>query len=396
METFDFVNPTRVIFGAGSVERVGAEAKGLGQKALLVVGKGHASRSGLIDRVGALLAGEGIGLTHLGGIDPNPRLHSVVEGIRLCKENSVDFVIGLGGGSVMDISKVIAAGVYYEGDPWDMIHHGQEPYVPPERALPTLMVPTLAATGSEMNGNAVITNMETLEKSYVSEVCLYPRLSIVDPVLTCSVPPDQTAYGAADIIAHVIEAYFNGADDTPLQDRIQEGIILTVMENASKAIEYPDDLSARANLQWASVVALNGWAHAGSENAFPIHAIEHALSAHYDIAHGAGLAIVMPAWMKATCETRVEKYIQFAERVYGVDPRGMSESAVVGEGIERFETFLGSIGSPIRLKDEGIPAERLDRISDDVIRVSGDKRGRLSGRPTLDRDGVRRVYELAR
>ncbi len=397
MESFVFHNPVKLRFGPGEVQRVGEEASLIGHRALLVTGKGHAKKSGLLDRVTGLLESAGVTVTHLGGVDPNPRLASVKEGIARCNEHDVQLVIALGGGSVMDCSKVIAAAVLYPGDPWDIIHHGQEPYFPPTESLPTMTVPTLAATGSDMNANAVITNAETKEKSFVGgEPCMYPRTCVADPELTLSVPAWPTACGAADIIAHVLESYFSGADDTPVQDRIQEGIVLTVMELAPRLIAEPDDLAGRTNLQWASIVALNGWAQAGSGGTFAMHHIEHAVSAKTDLAHGAGLAILMPAWMKIACEHRLEKYIQFAERVFGVNSNGREPKAVAHDGIACLENFLSEIGLPVRFSDAEIEPDLFESFADDAIRITGDEHGRLGGRPQLDHDGVLDVLNAAK
>ena len=397
MEAFTFWNPVKLLFGPGMVERVGIEAKAIAGRALLVSGKGSAERSGLLARVQELLEKEGIAVTHLKGVDPNPRLHSVKGGIRLCKENDVELVIALGGGSVMDCSKVIAAGVLYPGDPWDIVRHGQHPWVPPTESLPTMTIPTLAATGSEMNSNAVITNTETCEKCFASkQACMYPRVCVADPALTCTVPPNHTAYGAADTIAHVLESYLNGADDVPIQDRFQEGIMQTVMGYAPKAVTEPNDLDARTHLQWAGIVALNGWAQAGSGGNFAMHQIEHVLSAHYDIAHGAGLAVLMPAWMKLACLSRMEKYVQFASRVFGISAEERDPESVARDGINCFDSFLRDLGIATRLSELGIGTDRFDRICDDILRISGDKKGLLPRRPPLDRDGIMKVLDLAK
>ncbi len=335
-------------------------------------------------------------MMQLNGVQPNPRLSLIRDGMQICQESGVDLVVGLGGGSVMDTAKAIAAGVRYGGDPWDMTRHGQKPYVPPREALPTMMIPTLAATGSEMNPNAVISNPETTEKCPISAPCLYPRVTIADPALTCSVPRSQTAYGAADIIAHVLESYASGVDDTPLNDRIQEGVILTVLEQAPKAVADPQDIGARTHLQWASIVALNGWAQAGTSNLFPMHYIEHVISAHYDIAHGAGLAIVMPAWMRVACEERADRYAQFAARVFGVSSEGGDADRVAREGIDRFVQALKDLGLPTRFGSAGVPADQFEVMAAEILRISAAPDGLLPGRPPLDKAGVLRVLEGAR
>ena len=396
MDAFTFWNPVKLVFGPGVAAQAGVEAKALGSRALLVTGRGHVERSGLLARIEGLLRDAGMAVFHLKGVDPNPRIGSVREGVRLCREHNVDLVIGLGGGSCMDCAKAVAAGALYEDDPWNMVRRGADQYAPATQSLPTMMIPTLAATGSEMNPNAVLTNPEAGVKSFVSnQPCMFPKTSLADPELTLSVPADQTANGAADIIAHVLESYFNGADDTPVQDRIQEGIVQTVMEYAPKAIAEPGDIDARTQLQWASIVGLNGWAHAGSGGNFTMHHIEHVLSARYDIAHGAGLAILMPAWMKFACPTRLEKYVQFATRVFGVSDGDRDPESVAHDGIHCFDAFLQGMGLPTRLGDAGIGNERLDAIAEDAIAVTGDASGRLPGRLPVTASDVRRVLELA-
>lgn len=396
MDDVAYWNPTRVVFGPGVIERLGVEVAGIGSHALLVSGRSSAERSGLLGRATKLLEREGVGVTHLRGVAPNPRLSSLEQGIELCRSQAIDVVVGLGGGSCLDCAKAIAGGALYPGDPWDMVRHGQTPYVPPAEALPTVMVPTLAAAGSEMNCNAVITNEETEEKCFTSgQACLYPRVCVVDPELTRTVSTEQTAYGAVDTIAHVLEPYLNGPDRAPLQDRLQESVMLTAMEHAPKAMTDPDDLDARTQLQWASIVAQNGWVHAGSRGNFAMHQIEHAISAHYDIAHGAGLAIVMPAWMKVACESRLGKYVQFAQRVFGAPTADRDPIAVARDGLQFFENYLRGLGVPLRLAEAGIGGERFERMCDDILRISGNEKGLLPGRPALDADGIMRVLRLA-
>jgi alcohol dehydrogenase len=397
MQPIEFLNTTKLLFGPGMIEKIGAEAKAIGQKALLVTGKGSVERTGVLTRVVALLEEAGVSVTHLNGVDPNPRITSVREGVKLCRENDIDLVIALGGGSVMDCSKVIAAGVPMEADPWEMINHGQAEPAIPTSSLPTIMAPTLAATGSDMNANAVITNVEAKQKSYVAgHACMYPVVAVVDPELTLTVPPIHTAYGAIDTISHVFEAYFNGADDAPLTDRMQEAVMLTVLEQAPVALSHPDDLSARTNLQWASIVALNGWAHVGSKGPFVCHQMEHVLSAYTDIAHAAGLAILMPAWLKCNHGERLDRAVQFAERLFGIDPTDRDPKSVARDGIACFEEFLKELGVATRLSELDIGPENFDAMATDTITISGDATGCVPGRPPLDKAAVLRVFEAAK
>jgi alcohol dehydrogenase YqhD (iron-dependent ADH family) len=385
MQAFDFHNPTRVAFGPGRVKRIGDEARTIGKKAFLVTGTGSARRSGAYDRVRDSLAAAGVEVVDFAGVVPNPRIEHLREAAAALKAATCDFVIGLGGGSVMDFAKAAAATPYYAGDPWDMFQHGQRRARRPERALPIVTIPTLAATASEMNDGAVLTNLATTEKSYVTAPCLYPALAVIDPELTVTVPPDQTANGAIDTITHALEAYFSGPDDTPLQDRIQEGIVHTVIEHAPRAVANGEDLAARTHLQWASVVALNGWAHAGAGGGFPMHFIEHVITAHTDVAHGAGLAVVGLGWMRVAHPARPEKYAQLARRVFAVDEADDAKAAKLLSAA--YARFIDEIGAPTRLEELGATADQIDRLAEDTIKVYG-HRGRIAGRPSLDRAGI--------
>jgi len=380
---FSFQNPTNIIFGTGTLSQLGKTVLQYGKKALLVTGGGSVRRNGTFDRALASLSAAGITAVECSGVEPNPRLSTVVRGGEIARSEGCDVVVALGGGSTMDAAKVMAAAVYYEGDPWNMIAHGQRGRRLPDRALPVITVPTLAATGSEMNSGAVITNEQTTVKSYVTAPCLYPKAAIVDPSLTVSVPPDQTAFGICDLITHVTESYFNGVDGTPLQDRFAEGVVLTAMEWGPKAVADGGDLEARAQVQWASVVALNGWVQAGTAGAYPVHMIEHVLSAHHDIAHGAGLAVLNPAWMRFAARSRPARFAGFAQRIFGLPLKHPEDRDAAGEGIDRFEAFLRLIGCPIRLSEAGIGDALLERYAGDTVHVAHDDEGRLPGRPAM-------------
>jgi alcohol dehydrogenase len=380
---FEFRNPTRLVFGAGGLSRLGEVARAHGKRALLVTGGGSVKRSGVFERAVSSLKAAGVSVAECSGVEPNPRLSSVVRGAQIARGEGCDVVIGLGGGSTMDAAKVMAAAAFYEGDPWDMIYHGQAEVRCPTRALPIVTVPTLAATGSEMNNGAVITNEKTTEKSFVIADCLYPQTALVDPELTLSVPQDQTAFGVCDLITHVTEGYFNGVDGTPLQDRFAEGVILTAMEWGPKAVANGGDITARAQVQWASVVALNGWVQVGVNAAYPVHMIEHVLSAHHDIAHAAGLAVVNPAWMRFAAQSRPARFVQFGQRVFGLPAKGPEDADCAREGVDRFEAFLRSIGCPTRLSQLGIGEAMLPRYAHDTVRIVHDEAGRLPGRPPM-------------
>ena len=380
---FESYNPTRLIFGAGALSRLGEVVLKYGKKALIVTGGGCVKRNGTFGRAVASLKAAGIAFAECDGVEPNPRISTVRRGAQIARNEGCDVIIALGGGSTMDASKVMAAAYYYDGDPWDMIHHGQpDPHIP-TRALPVITVPTLAATGSEMNMGAVISNEETREKSFAQTECLYPKVALVDPELTVTVPKDQTAYGVCDLITHVTEGYFNGVDGTPMQDRFAEGVLLTAMEWGPKAIADGHDLEARAQVQWASIVALNGWVNAGTNGGYPVHMIEHTLSAHHDVAHGAGLSVVNPSWMRFAARHRPDKFVQFAERIFGLKAKGLDDLDCALQGVDRFEGFLKDIGCPTRLPELKIDDTLITRYAQDTLRIIHDENGNLPGRPAM-------------
>lgn len=390
---FEFHNPTHLIFGAGVLSKLGEEVRKHGKKALIVTGGGSVKRSGVFDRAVASLKEAGVSVVECAGVEPNPRITSVRRGAQVARAESCDVVIALGGGSTMDASKVIAAAALYDGDPWNLIGHGQDNWVIPTRALPIITVPTLAATGSEMNKGAVISNAETKVKSFVQADCLFPKVALVDPELTLTVPKDQTAYGVCDIITHVTEGYFTGVDGTPIQDRFAEGVIINAMEWGRKAVADGSDLEARTQVQWASIVALNGWVNTGTNYVPPVHMIEHALSAHHDITHGAGLAVVNPAYMRFAAKARPDRFAQFAQRIFGLSNNDSDHLSLALEGIDRFENFLRSIGCPTRLSELGIGDRLFAQYAADAVLVVRDKDGNLPGRPPLSKADIVTVLE---
>ncbi len=392
---FEFYNPTRLVFGAGKLSQLGEITAQYGKKALIVTGGGSVKKNGVFDRAVTSLKTAGIDYAECSGVEPNPRITSVARGAETARAEKCDVIIAIGGGSTMDASKVIAAAVLYDGNPWNLIAHGQENWVIPTQALPVITVPTLAATGSEMNCGAVISNDETKVKSFVQAECLYPKVAIVDPELTTTVPKDQTAYGVCDIITHVTEGYFTGIDGTPIQDRWAEGIIINAIEYGRKAVADGQDIEARTQVQWASIVALNGWVQAGVNMMPPVHMIEHALSAHHNITHGAGLAIINPAYMRFIARTRPERLAQFATRIFGILTAGKDEMTVAMEGIDAYEAFLKSIGCPTRLSEVGIDDELFEQYAEDAVLVVRDAEGNLPGRPALSKDDIVAVLKSA-
>jgi len=365
MNSFQFYNPTRIVFGEGKADQIGELAAQYGRTVLLVYGGGSIKRSGLYDRTIEKLSAQGLKVIELSGIEPNPRLTSVNAGITLCREHDVDLILAVGGGSVIDAAKAIAAGTLYDGDVWDF--YTNKAVV--QKALPIGTILTLAATGSEMNGGTVISHWEANLKRACGSPHLYPVFSILDPTLTYSVPRNQTVYGSIDIMSHVFEQYFSKTTNTPLQERFCESILQTVIENVVIAVEHPNDAAARANLMWCGTMALNGGQiSVGMENDWATHDIEHEVSAIYDIPHGAGLAVIFPNWMKYVYKERIDRFVQFATRVWGINGEGMSDEEIALAGIETTRSFFTRIGAESRLADFNIGAEQLDRMAEEAVR----------------------------
>ena len=392
MKNFEYYNPVRVIFGAGEVERCGKEAAKLGAKVCLVSYKELAFLAPLMERIERLLAAEGLSVFTFYEIEENPEITVVSAGADFCREKGVELVIGVGGGSAMDAAQAIAAGVYYEGDLWNMVYsrHSVVSAVPPERSLPTMMIPTLPATGSEMNLCAVVSNRALQEKSYIWALCLYPKVSIIDPELTVSLPPFQTACAAADTISHVLEIYLNGEDDSDLQHYFQEGVMRTVIDNVDKVLADPKNISARSHLQWAATCAINGWASPGDAWT-PIHQVGHVLTALYRVPHGASLSILMPAWMEVMAPRKPEIYARFATNVMGVQPVGKTQQEVIGEGIAAFRAFLKRIGTPLSLTDMKVTQPDIPLIVQNVVKVSFGSDGYLACNPPVSQEDIAQV-----
>jgi len=387
MNNFSFHNPTKIVFGRGTVSQLGELLKPYGKRVLLVYGGGSIKRNGLYDQVVSQLQGVGAEVRELPGVEPNPRLSSVHRGIEICREHGVEFILGVGGGSVIDAAKAIAAGVPYDGDVWDF--YVQKASV--GKALPLGAVLTLAATGTEMNGNTVITNWETKEKRGMGSIHVYPKFSILDPELTFTVPADQTANGIVDMMSHVFEQYFSLTKDTPLQERLCESILKTVVENGELAIREPNNYAARANLMLCGTYALNGgMISVGVEDDWASHEIEHAISAIYDIAHGAGLSIVFPNWMKYVYRAHIDRFVQYAIRVWNIDPSGKSDEEVALAGIQATRDFFTRIGAPATLGQLGIGREHLDEMAEHAVRF-----GPIGSFRRLGKDDVKAILEMA-
>jgi len=386
MDNFTFWNPTKLIFGKGQLQQLKAEVPKYGQKVLLVYGGGSIKRNGLYDDVMALLKEIDIETFELSGVEPNPRISTVRKGVEICKNESIDFILAVGGGSVIDCTKAIAAGAKYDGDAWDVvIKRGIV-----KDALPFGTVLTLAATGSEMNSGAVITNWETNEKYGWGSPHTFPKFSILDPVNTFTVPKDQTVYGIVDIMSHVFEHYFHQAEHTELQDRLCESILLTVMETAPKLVNDLENYEYRETILYCGTMALNGMVNMGFTGDWATHNIEHAVSAVYDIPHGGGLAILFPNWMKHNLNVNPSRFKKLAVRVFGVSTDGKTDEEIGLEGIEKLREFWNSIGAPSRLADYDIDGSKLDVMTDKAM-----IHGEFGNFKKLNRDDVFAIYEAS-
>lgn len=359
MENFEFLSPTKIIFGKGAEEQVGQEVKKYGKKILFHYGGGSIKRSGLYDRIVASLREAGVEFIELPGVKPNPRVSLVREGIKLCRNEGIDFILAVGGGSVIDSSKAIGVGVPYQGDVWDF-YSGK---AVPEETLPVGVVLTIPAAGSEASKSSVITNEDGWYKRGLNVEIIRPKFAIMNPELTFTLPSYQTACGASDIMAHIMERYFTHVPHVDLTDRLCEATLKTVIKNVPIVLERPNDYDARAEIMWASTIAHNDLLSTGRIGDWASHAIEHELSGIYDVAHGAGLAVVFPAWMKYVYKENIDKFVQFAVRVWNVDMDFEDPERTALEGIERLKNFYRSIGLPTTLKELGIPSDRLEEMA---------------------------------
>lgn len=336
MNNFIYDIPTKVYFGENQLEHLGKELNKYGKKVLLTYGGGSIKKSGLYDKIVAEIKNAGLELFELNGIDPNPRVSSVNAGADICKKEGIDVLLAVGGGSVLDCTKYIGAATYYDGDAWDILL-GKTPV---EKCLPVITVLTLAATGSEMDAGGVISNPDTKDKIGMIFPPMQPKVSFLDPTNTYTVSKFQTASGAADMLNHIMEVYFNMDQDLYMLDCVMEGLMKTVIKYAPIALAEPDNYEARANLMWTSSWAINGYINGGKRQAWSCHPMEHELSAIYDITHGLGLAILTPHWLEYTLdETTVSKFYQFGTNVFGIDA-GMEPMEVAKKSIELVKEFL--------------------------------------------------------
>lgn len=361
MNNFTFQSQTKIIFGQDTEKEIGKETLKYGKKVLLHFGGGSIKKIGLYDKVIASLKAENIEIYEFGGVEPNPRLSLVYEGIKLVRENSIDFILAVGGGSVIDSAKAIAMGAVYDGDVWDF-------YIGkafPTNCLPVGTVLTIPAAGSESSASSVITNMETKLKCGCTNDVMTPKFSILNPQTTYSLPPYQVACGVADIMAHMMERYFVNTKCVDVTDRMIEGAMKSIIEFAPKALKNPMDYDIRAEIMWTGTIAHNGILDTGRGGDWASHGIEHQLSALFDIAHGAGLSIVFPAWMKFVRKTNPFKLVQFGKRIFNIS--GATDEDIITKTITALELFYKEIGLPTRLSEVSITEEYFAEMAKKAV-----------------------------
>ncbi|HOF94006.1 MAG TPA: iron-containing alcohol dehydrogenase [Clostridia bacterium] len=387
MLDFVFQNATKIIFGKNTELAVGEEVKAFSTNIMLVhYGDEYIKTSGLLTRVTESLKSSGVNYTELTGVKPNPLLGLVYEGIALSREKHIDFILALGGGSVIDTAKAIAAGVPYEGDVWDMFLKKQRC----EKALPTGVILTIPATGSESSHGAVITNEKTGYKLDVIDLCLRPKFAILNPELTYTLPEYQTFCGATDMISHVMERYFTPVKNVDLTDRLCEATITSVIKNSRILLEEPHDYNARAELMWASTLAHNDLLSTGRIGDWASHGIGLELSALYNTIHGAALAVILPAWMKYVYKTDVNRFAQFANRIFNIEYDLINLERTARLGIEQFEAFLKEIHMPTRLSDLGIDSSGFAQMAKKAV-----ERGLIGNLKQLGEADVFAILNLA-
>ena len=388
MNNFTFFSPTYFVFGKDEENNAGKYVKRFGgSKVLLHYGGGSVVRSGLLERVKNSLQEQGIASVELGGVKPNPRSGLVYEGIELCRKENVDFVLAVGGGSTIDSAKAIAAGTVYEGDFWDF-YMGK----PVTKALPVGTILTIAAAGSEGSPDSVITKEEGMLKRGASGEAYRPVFSILNPALTQTLPAYQTACGITDIMAHLFERYFTNTRDVEVTDRVIEGLLMTMIHEAPKVIADPNDYQARANIMWAGMIAHNNCCGVGRDQDWASHALEHELSALYDCAHGAGLAVVFPAWMEYTMHHDVMRFAQVASRVWGCPMDFQNPEVTAKAGILAFRNFLKSIGMPQSITEFGGKEEDVSYLAHTAAYGNGNG-GRLGSFVSLSEEDMANIYQ---
>ncbi len=387
MNSFTFYNPVKLHFGEDALEKLPKELAQFGQKVLVVYGGGSIKKNGVYNAVIEKLQEAGKSIFELSGVEPNPRVETARLGIEICKKEGIDLVLAVGGGSVIDCSKLIVAGAKYDGDAWDIV---KRKFIVKD-ALPLGTVLTLAATGSEMNSGSVITNASTEEKFSWGSPAVFPKFSILNPAYTVTVPKNHTVYGIVDMMSHVFEQYFHNATNTPITDEMCEGVLRTVISTASKLIEDLENVTLRETILLAGTIGLNGFLSIGSQGDWASHNIEHAVSAIYDIPHAGGLAILQPHWMRLNVSVNPERFAGIATRVFGVDATGKTTEEVAHEGIDRLSAFWTSLGAPNRLADYDIDDAKFDQIVEHAM-----ENGPFGNFNKLQEKDVRTILQNAR
>jgi alcohol dehydrogenase YqhD (iron-dependent ADH family) len=386
MTNFIYSVPTKIYFGKGQISHLGEAVAQYGHRALLVYGGGSIKKMGLYDTAIDLLKKNSVAVTELSGVEPNPKIESVRAGVKLCRENQIDVVLAVGGGSSIDCAKVIAAGACYDGDAWDLVIHPEKI----QNVLPIVTVLTLSATGSEMDAFAVISDMEKNDKFGTAGEGLKPKASILDPEYTYSVPKGQTAAGTADIMSHIFENYFTNVKGAFIQARFSESLLKTCIQYGKIAIDDPTNYEARANLMWASSLAINGILPSGAAVAWSVHPMEHELSAFYDITHGVGLAILTPNWMKHVLnEQTVGQFVQYGVNVWGIDPT-LPPFEIANKAIQNTRDYFNQLSIPSTLREVGIGEEKLE-----IMAKKAASMGINQGFVPLTADDVLAIYKAS-
>jgi len=388
MNDFVFQNCTKVIFGKNTETQAGKECAAIGIKVLLHYGGGSVKKSGLYDRVVSSLKAEGMQIVELAGVQPNPRLSLVHEGIELCRREKVDLILALGGGSVIDSAKAIGAGFYYQGDVWDFYDYK----CAPEKMLPLGVILTIPAAGSETSPSSVITDEKQQLKRGLTAMCLRPAFCILNPELTFTLPANQTANGISDMLAHTMERYFSPTKNVALTDRLLEAMMKTIIDQAAIVMRKGDDYAARAEIMLCGMVCHNDSLDIGRQTDWASHGIEHEISAITDVAHGAGLSIVFPAWMKYVHRTDIPRFVQFAVRVFGIEQDFENPERTALDGISALEKFYQSIELPVRLSQISLSASRIEEMAK---KATWNDSVTLGGFKKLNRKDVSAILQLA-
>lgn len=386
MQNFIFENPTKIIFGQGQIKRIGQEAARFGKKVLLVYGQGSIKKNGVYDQVMSSLSETHLSVVEFPGVRSNPVLSHAVQGIETAKREGVEVILAVGGGSVIDTAKTIAAGVGADHDVWDFFTYKKTI----QAALPVLAVVTISASASEMNAAAVMTREEGRQKYSIRSLHIQPKVSILDPSVLFTLDRAYSAYSAVDAVTHMLEGYFNNTEvnPSPLQDGMVAGLMKTIMGATETILQQPEDYDARANMMWAATLAFNGLTTAGmGQVALPVHMIEHSLSALYDVAHGAGLSIILPGWMKSQLPSKAGRFAKLARDVFGVAAGNDEEAAL--EGIDRLKRWFSLIGSPVSLREVRIPAQDIEMIADNAFALA-----QVWGLKAYTKEAITEILEL--